>query len=110
MDWPEFGTEQVKVMIIVRELYVLKSSGAAFKDLIDEQLHELGYRPSISDPDVWMIPVVKQCGFMYYEYLICYVDDVIFISDDPLHTMKCVQPKFKLKGDKIEEPDMYLGA
>ena len=47
---------------------------------------------------------------MYYEYVLCYVDDVICISDDPIRTMKGIQVKFKLKGDKIEEPDMYLGT
>ena len=47
---------------------------------------------------------------MYYEYVLCYVDDVLFISDDPLCTMKGIQAKFKLKGYKIEEHDMYLGA
>ena len=47
---------------------------------------------------------------MYYEYVLCYVDDVICISDDPLCTMKGIQAKFKPKGDKIEEPDMYLCA
>ena len=43
-------------------------------------------------------------------YLICYVDDVHCIRDEPLHTMKGIQEKLKLKGDKIEEPDMYLGT
>ena len=47
---------------------------------------------------------------MYYEYLIFYVDDVLFISDDPLCTMKVIQAKFELKWGKKEEPDMYLGA
>ena len=51
----------------------------------------------------------KPVRLIYYEYVLCYVDDVICISDDPLCTMKGITAKFKLKGDKIEEPDMYLG-
>ena len=35
---------------------------------------------------------------------------MLCISDDPLCTMKVIQGKNKLKGDKIEEPEMYLGA
>ena len=46
---------------------------------------------------------------MYYEYVLWYVDNVICVSDDPLYTMKCIQAKLKLKGENIEEPDMYLG-
>ena len=47
---------------------------------------------------------------MYYEYVLCYVDDVICISDEHFHTMKSIQVKFKLKGGKIDKPDVYLGA
>ena len=32
------------------------------------------------------------------------------ISDEPPCTMKVIHAKFKLKGDKIGEPDMYLGS
>ena len=106
----EFGPEQENFVLVVRAVYVLKFYGAYFRDLLDEQLHDLSYRPSIADPGVWMRPSVKPCVFMYYEYVLCYVDDVICIIDDPLCTMKGIQAKFKLKGYKIEEPDMYLGA
>ena len=47
---------------------------------------------------------------MEYQYVICCVDDVCFISDDPILNMKVIQDKFKLKGYKIEEPDMYIVA
>ena len=57
-----------------------------------------------------MIPAVKQGGFVYYEYVLCYADGVLCISDDPIFTMKGVQAKFKMKGDKIYESDRYRGA
>ena len=66
MEGTEFGSEQVKVVIVVRSLYGLNSYGEDFRDILTENLHELGYRPSIADPDVWMIPAVKPGGFMYY--------------------------------------------
>ena len=47
---------------------------------------------------------------MYYQYVLSYVDDVLCISYDPFCTMKGIQAKFKLKGDKIEEPGMCLVA
>ena len=97
-------------MIIVRTLYGLKSSGAAFRALLAETLHDLGYKPSYADPDVWMRPAVKHNGFKYWEYVLCYVDDVLHISSEPEKTMNGIKAKFKLKGDKIEPPEMYLGA
>ena len=47
---------------------------------------------------------------MYYEYALFYVDGVFCIIDDPLCTMKVIQAKFKLKGDKIDGPAISLGA
>ena len=107
---PEFGSEEGKIMLVVRALYGLKSSGAAFRALLAEVLYDMGYRPSYADPDVWMRPGIKVDGFEYWEYVLCYVDDVLSISDNPMKTMKQIQAKFKLKDDKIEEPKNYLGA
>ena len=108
---PEFGSEEGKIFLIVRALYGLKSSGAAFRALLSEKLWELGYRPSYADPDVYMRPAIKACGFEYWEYVLCYVDDVLCISENPERTMKGIEAKkFTIKGGKVEEPDMYLGA
>ncbi len=110
MAGPEFGSDRGKIMLVVRALYGLKSSGAAFRALLAETLHELGYKPTKADPDVWIRPATKANGFKYYEYILCYVDDVLSISDDPKKTMLGIQDQFKLKDDKIEEPENYLGA
>ena len=58
MARPEFGPEKEMVMLGLRALYGMKLSGAAFRDLLSEQLHDLGYRQSIYDPDIWMRPSV----------------------------------------------------
>ena len=39
-----------------------------------------------------------------------YVDDILCISDDPKATMNGIQATFKLKDDKIEKQENYLGA
>ena len=97
-------------MIIVRALYGLKSSGAAFRALLAETLHDLGYTPSLADQDVWLRPEVKENGFEYYEVILCYVDDVLSISHDPMKTMNGIRANFTPKDDKVEKPDIYLGA
>jgi hypothetical protein len=107
---PEFGSEAGKPMLVKKALYGLKSSGAAFRAYLAETLDAMGYRPSYADPDVWLRPAIKPDGFEYYEYILCYVDDVLCISHDPKKSMKRIQEDFKLKDDKIEEPDVYLGA
>ena len=42
--------------------------------------------------------------------VLCYVDDVLAISATPMKTIEGIKAVFKLKGDKSEVPDMYLGA
>ena len=57
-----------------------------------------------------MRPAVRETGFKYWEYILCYVDDVLAISDHPDKVLGSVQTKFKLKEDKMEPPEVYLGA
>ena len=42
--------------------------------------------------------------------LLCYVDNVLAISKTPMKTIEGIKAVFKSKGDKVEVPDMYLGA
>ena len=98
-------------MLVVQALYGLESSGATFRAFLAEALYDLVYKSSVADTGVWMRPDIKEKdGFNYWEYVLCYVDDVLFISKNRMHTMKGIQPKFKLKDDKMEKPDVYLGA
>jgi hypothetical protein len=56
---PKFGLEEGTVFIIKMALYGLKSSGAAFRAKLAGVLHDLGYRPTLADPDVWLKAAVK---------------------------------------------------
>jgi hypothetical protein len=53
---------------------------------------------------------VKGDGETYYEYVLMYVDDILAISCDPKAILADIQSTFKLKNDKIEPPEFYLGA
>ena len=107
---PEFGSDRGKTMIVVRALYGLKSSGAAFRAFLAEHLNDIGFTPTYADPDVWMRPAIKDNGFKYWEYVLCYVDDLLAIGDNPTNIMKSIQSKFRLKDDKMDTPANYLGA
>ncbi|KAI2493253.1 Reverse transcriptase (RNA-dependent DNA polymerase) [Fragilaria crotonensis] len=107
---PEFGSEAGTIFIVKKALYGLKSAGAAFRSLLADTLMDIGYRPTKADPDAWLRPAVKPDGFQYYEMTLCYVDDILSMSHDPQATLLALTSVFKLKDDKIEEPDVYLGA
>ena len=53
---------------------------------------------------------MKTGGFEYYEYISCYVDDVLCISHNLHKLMNRIQEYFKLKYNKIEPCDIYIGA
>ena len=106
----EFRSESGTIMLIRKALYGLKSSGAAFRAHLAETLYDIRFVPTRADPDIWRRPAVKQDGFEYYEYVLCYVDDILAISHKAKDALKAVQAVFKLKDDRIEPPDMYLGA
>ena len=97
-------------MLITCALYRFNTSSASFRSYLAETLYGLGYTPEKADPDVWLRKAVKSDGFQYYYMVLCYFDDVLCISDDPINTMKVIQRTFKLKDDKIDETEDYLGA
>lgn len=99
MAGPEFGPELhgKVVLLVVVALYGLKSAGVAFRSYLAEHLWSLDYRPSYADPDMWLCPAVKANGFEYYEMLLCYVDDILCISDAPMKTISRIKEKFDLK-------------
>ena len=45
-------------------------------------MHDLGSKPSLSNPDTWMKPEVKPFIYNYYVYLTNCMDYCMQISDD----------------------------
>ena len=106
---PEFGSDKDSVMVIVRALYGLKSSGAAWRAKLAETLKAMDYLPTEADPDVWMKRAVKPTGEEYYCYMLVYVDDVLHIHHNPQEDMDKLNSIYRLK-DGVGSPDRYLGA
>jgi len=107
---PEFGANAGRPAIIVRALYGLKSSGAWCCDHFASILMQMGFKGSKADPDVWMRRAKKPSGDVYWEYVLCYVDDVLAISHAPKDIRNDISKHVKLKPDSIPAPITYLGA
>ena len=107
---PEFGPDEGKRALIVRALYGLKSSGAAWHAHFSETLLTLQFEPCRADFDVWRRPAIRKDGRSYYEYVLVYVDDLIHVSEDPSILMKDLQDEHNYRLKDIMEPDRYLGA
>jgi len=66
----EFGVKCGRLVLIVRALYGLKSSGAAFRAKLSHELREMGYVASLGDPDVYMKGRSRADGSTFYEYIL----------------------------------------
>ena len=75
-----------------------------------EQLDVIGFNSSIVDPDVWFSPATKVDDEHYYEFILVYVDNLLAISQDEVSVIREVTEKFKMKKDKKEPPEIYLGG
>ena len=61
----EFGSQKGCFVVIVRALYGLKTSGAAFHVHLSQSLRDLGYTPTQADNDVWIREAAKPDGTAY---------------------------------------------
>jgi Reverse transcriptase (RNA-dependent DNA polymerase) len=98
---PVFGSDEGSIMIVVRTLYGLKSSGAAFRSMLSDCLYEIEYKPSRGDPDVWLRPAIATDRTAVHEYVLVYMDDIFCVSPDTALTMSQIQENFKFKNNEI---------
>jgi len=72
----------------------------------------MGFMSCLGDPNVWMRPAMKPDGTPYYEYILCYVDDVLIISMDPDGIVNELKEHFVFKEvlDPAKKQQCYLGA
>jgi hypothetical protein len=107
---PEFGPNNVgRTVIIVKAMYGLKSSGAAWHAKLSETLRSMDFTPSYANPDVWYKAATKEDGFQYYQYILVYVDDILVIAHNPIPIMTTIKKAYRLKEEPCPPKD-YLGA
>ena len=51
---PEFEELQGHVLVMYKALYGTRSGGACWHDNFFDILHDMGFKPSKADPDIWM--------------------------------------------------------
>ena len=74
-------------------------------------MQELGYESCKADPDLWWMPVTwSHDKFEYYSYILCYMDDVVCIHNDPDDVLNKLNCFVLLKYCLVGSSDMYLGT
>jgi hypothetical protein len=85
---PELGQgKEGRPVMIVRALYGLRSSKTRRHDHLAATFWEASFKACKVDANVWMRPAIKADGSKYYEYVLCYVDDILVVSERPKRIM-----------------------
>ncbi len=108
---PKFGHNAGRSAIIVHALNGLKSAGAAFQAHLASFMRQMGYTSCKADPDLWLKAVTRpKDNVHYYAYILCYVDDILWIHHDPMSVMSEINVYLPLKPSSVGDPDIYLGT
>jgi hypothetical protein len=92
------------LLMIVKALYGLKTSGAHWHEKLADSLRCLEYVSSKADSDLWM----KDCGD-HWSYLCVWVDDLLYAGKDAAGFYDSLKKLgFKLKG--VGTPTYHLGG
>ena len=96
---------------LVRALYGGQGASAAFRGHVSRHIREnMGFKHSFADNYVYMRAAVHpDTKEAYYEYIICYSDDILVASRNPLQVMEDLAQKIEFKG-KHAAPESYLGC
>ena len=71
-----FGEDEGCIVIIVKALYGLKTSGAAWHAFLADKVNSMGDAPCRAGTDVWMKQRSKPAGGKHWEYLLIYTDNI----------------------------------
>ena len=88
-------------MLVVRAIYGLKSSGAAWRQILAQILINLGCVSSKDDPDLWLKSETKPDGTEYFAYVLVYVDDVLHLHHDPDTFMNRLAEVYRLNDGSV---------
>ena len=91
--------------IIIRALYGMKLSGAAWHETLAVVLKkELGFKNCIADLDLWLKEGVKKDGSEYYIYICVYVENLLRLAENPQKYILQIKDYFPIQEDSVESP------
>ena len=91
---PEFQQLEGYILILLKALYGLKSSGKTWAEVIHGILRDMNVLLSKADPCIWLR---KAPNLRCYEYIAVYVDDLGIAAKSPSEIIQIFKTKFHLK-------------
>ena len=104
---PEFQELEGYILIFLKALYGLKSSGKRWAEVIHVILRDMEFLPSKADPCIWLR---KAPNLRCYEYIAVYVDDLCIAAESPSAIIQIFKSKYHLKVKGDGKLTYHLGA
>ena len=89
----EFQELEGYILIFLKALYGLKSSGKRWAEVIHGILRDMKFLPSKADPWIWLR---KAPNLRCYEYIADYVDDLCIAAESPSAIIQIFKSKYHL--------------
>ena len=104
---PEFQELEGYILIFLKALYGLKSSGKRWAEVVHGILRDMKFLPSKADPCIWLR---KAPNLRCYEYIAVYVDDLCIAPESPSAIIQIFKSKYRLKVKGDGKLTYHLGA
>ena len=104
---PEFQELEGYILIFLKALYGLKSSGRRWAEVIHGILRDMKFLPSRADPCIWLR---KAPNLRCYEYIAVYVDDLCIAAESPSAIIQIFKSKYHLEVKGDGKLAYHLGA
>ena len=104
---PEFQELEGYILIFLKALYGLKSSGKRWAEVIHGILMDTKVLPSKADPCIWLM---KAPNLRCYEYITVNVDDLCIAAESPSAIIQIFKSKYHLKVKGDGKLTYHLGA
>ena len=101
---PEFDELDGYILLSLKALYGLKSSGKRWAEIIHSMLKDMKSPPLKADPCIWLPSL--EC----YEYIAAYVDDLCIEAESPSEIIDISMSKYNLKVKVDGKLSYHLGA
>ena len=90
----ELGADSGKKSTTVCSLCVLNSYGAAFCKHLSDFIRHVGYNPCPSNPEKWINPEFDTDVYIYYSYILCYIDVILVVHHYAMTMIKHINKYF----------------
>ena len=104
---PEFEELEGYIVIFLKALYGLESSGKRWAEVIHDILRDMKFLPSKAAPCIWLR---KAPNLRCYEYIAVYVDDLCIAAQSPSAIIQIFKSKYYLKVKGDGKLTYHLGA